>query len=508
MGGLGVRDISVMHELEYGWSLLIFHTLKSVDSREEAMQETIRTIARQKSNFWAAIHESIKASGPSILLNTIPYAREKVYIVTASLIFTILFICRLSSKRLPDEQPPLLTSAFRYNTETVWSTSCSPLSPFIFSYNGPTTDYDESLISVNNHKPIPPLIQLNYDDVLNEWLSYVGSSIMNKSNGHVIYSCDRIGCGGWADRIKGIISAFILSVILQRGLLISVDHPCKLTSVLFPNDSKFAWHQNLRDVNGSSIFLKLVGNSEDRQLVRSSIQQQNYTYLQSFKKLYITGNDLLFDLVMSDSFDQDQFANIDKRYMVLENFYPQLYNRLFTLVQPLTKEKDTILSQQIGNATLICAQMRIGKSSTIPKDVEMLKSKHRNNMLNDMISFIQANLSKNYGNYKIFITTDSEEIRQIAKDRLKELMVDIPGEITHLDRSDVTKACQNFKKVILDFEMLSYCHTSLISNSGFGYFGNLRRPKPFQNLYIYCRKLHIVNSKREWDLIRWKNQPC
>ncbi|KAI0987100.1 hypothetical protein GJ496_008911 [Pomphorhynchus laevis] len=77
MGGLGVRDIRMMHELEHGWSLLLFYTLKSVDPREEAMQETIRTIVRQKSNFWAAILESIKASGPSILLNTIPYAREK-----------------------------------------------------------------------------------------------------------------------------------------------------------------------------------------------------------------------------------------------------------------------------------------------------------------------------------------------------------------------------------------------------------------------------------------------
>ncbi|KAI0982127.1 hypothetical protein GJ496_000577 [Pomphorhynchus laevis] len=46
MGGLGVRDILVMHELEYGWSLLLFHTLQSVDTREEAMRETIRTIVR------------------------------------------------------------------------------------------------------------------------------------------------------------------------------------------------------------------------------------------------------------------------------------------------------------------------------------------------------------------------------------------------------------------------------------------------------------------------------
>ncbi|KAI0987462.1 hypothetical protein GJ496_005503 [Pomphorhynchus laevis] len=118
MGGLGVRDISVMHELEYGWSLLIFHTLKSVDSREEAMQETIRTIVLQKSNFWAAIYESIKASGPSILLYTIPYAREKC----ASL--------WLSARPIESEDCRLSPHEFRDAVNSRYGLTCSdvPLS--------------------------------------------------------------------------------------------------------------------------------------------------------------------------------------------------------------------------------------------------------------------------------------------------------------------------------------------------------------------------------------------
>ncbi|KAI0985811.1 hypothetical protein GJ496_010362 [Pomphorhynchus laevis] len=62
------------------------------------MQETIRTIVRQKSNFWAAILESIKESRPSLLLNTTLYAREK----GASLWLSVRSIesenCRLSAR--------------------------------------------------------------------------------------------------------------------------------------------------------------------------------------------------------------------------------------------------------------------------------------------------------------------------------------------------------------------------------------------------------------------------
>ncbi|KAI0986397.1 hypothetical protein GJ496_011737 [Pomphorhynchus laevis] len=107
-----------MRVLEHGWSLLLFHTLKSVDSREEAMQETIRTIVRQKSNFWAVILESIKASGPSILLNTIPYAREK----GASL--------WLSARPIESEDCRLSALEFRYAINLRYGLTCSdvPLS--------------------------------------------------------------------------------------------------------------------------------------------------------------------------------------------------------------------------------------------------------------------------------------------------------------------------------------------------------------------------------------------
>ena len=42
--------------------------------------------------------------------------------------------------------------------------------------------------------------------------------------------------GGWADRVKGIMSAYAVSIVTNRQLVINITTPCPLTEYLEPNE--------------------------------------------------------------------------------------------------------------------------------------------------------------------------------------------------------------------------------------------------------------------------------
>ncbi|KAL7676234.1 hypothetical protein ACOME3_002490 [Neoechinorhynchus agilis] len=179
-------------------------------------------------------------------------------------------------------------------------------------------------------------------------------------------------------------------------------------------------------------------------------------------------------------------------------------------MRPLNKDAENVLKSILyakGDEKLICVQIRLGRSSSLPQDAEMVISRNRGNLTSEVLEF-SKNLSDTHGGAKVFVTTDSEDVRQEAKSFLRNIMIETEGVITHIDRSNQDIACSNLKKVMIDFHILGMCDISIISNSGFGFFGNLRRKRPYKDLYLYCRGIHKIGSKSEWDKARWRNLPC
>ena len=55
-------------------------------------------------------------------------------------------------------------------------------------------------------------------------------------------------CGGWADRQKGIVSAYVLSVLMDRDFKLDMPRPCDIAVFLAPNQvakSQIALHLKL-----------------------------------------------------------------------------------------------------------------------------------------------------------------------------------------------------------------------------------------------------------------------
>ena len=79
--------------------------------------------------------------------------------------------------------------------------------------------------------------------------------ILNNLNDekYIMYSChinDSNECGGWGDRVKGIMSAYWWSILSGRKLILNVNKPCELSKILEPN--KINWNIKLNKTNISN----------------------------------------------------------------------------------------------------------------------------------------------------------------------------------------------------------------------------------------------------------------
>jgi tryptophanase len=73
---------------------------------------------------------------------------------------------------------------------------------------------------------------------------------------YVQYICEK-RCGGWGDRLKGIVSTFMLSLVLERKFLMKVEHPCDMK--YFFKDYDEYWSEPIIDkINKKQLFMTNV----------------------------------------------------------------------------------------------------------------------------------------------------------------------------------------------------------------------------------------------------------
>ena len=61
-------------------------------------------------------------------------------------------------------------------------------------------------------------------------------------------------CGGWADRLKGIYSAYSWSLISDRKFYIKINEPCELKNILEPNN--IDWNTNFNELYKNNPIIK------------------------------------------------------------------------------------------------------------------------------------------------------------------------------------------------------------------------------------------------------------
>ena len=316
------------------------------------------------------------------------------------------------------------------------------------------------------------------------------SSKNESDKNYVVYECtNEILCGGWGDRLKGIMSAYAISLLTDRYLLIYHVKPCLLDHFFEP--SIYFINATINDDQASKMWYL---NNED---FRKSLSYLNAFNLTS-KYITIRNNLEWIEPLSKNKFYKEKIKELGytERNFKIQFLFKNWYSEIFKLNKRLNEKYLKFLKKaKPSNKTkLICAQVRVGDAG----GTQFMK---RGN-LKIYWNYIRTNFIKNLTDYRIFLTTDTQDIvSEAIKEFGNELVVTNEGPNNHLDLfSKLELNDEKLDKIFLDFHSLQNCQMAIISESGFGKLGVFNRNDPNQNLAMFTN-LRSTSEFKEQKII-------
>jgi len=326
----------------------------------------------------------------------------------------------------------------------------------------------------------------NYNNLkvdLNEYYSFFPNESDKK---YVIYECtDEDLCGGWADRLKGIMSAYAISLLTDRYFLIYNIKSC-LLSDYFESNSYFL-NESINYTQVDQLwFLNDLSYRESLRFVSAF----NFTS----KYISIKNNlDWIEPLSANPIFEKkiNELGYNVKKFKI-QFVFKEWYSKMFKLNSRLNEKYLKFLkkAKPNKNTKLICCQVRVGGG--YDSDVFMEKEKTK-----IYWNYIRINFIKNLTDYRLFLTTDQNDVELEAfKEFGVEFLVTNEGPNNHLDLVYNSKSTnENLDRIFLDFHSLQNCNMAIISESGFGKLGIWNRNNPNENLAMYTNIRSVSESK-------------
>jgi hypothetical protein len=306
----------------------------------------------------------------------------------------------------------------------------------------------------------------------------------------MIYSCQSF-CGGWGDRLRGILSAYILSLLTNRRFMIDMNYPCDILKVIQPNFVNWTYIKP-KSQNRTRLTINTMRSWQvaHRTEISNTVAKTYFPDVwSSYDDIFISTNSDYMRLAFQNPYmlnkTRDLLGKIPASQATMQALFPFLFEILFKPSIPVRNRVDTILAVS-HDRHLICLHIRIGKNPNNPFDHAFTA---RWNTTQAMLAFTD-NYLKNKSSAIVFVAADSGQAVSDVLHHYPNSAMTIVGPILHIDRFDKRSStvCDGFIKVMSDFYLLGECQTSLLSNSGFSSWANRRREKPNEELYIYNEK--------------------
>lgn len=329
----------------------------------------------------------------------------------------------------------------------------------------------------------------------NRQISQEGSDIKLPANNEtcmnrnfIVFRCLKWPmCGGYGDRQKGIISTFLIAMLLNRTFVIIHKDPCELSEFLTPN--LYDWTQCIEYIlsvpvkNTTNIWS--VGNYK----FRNSIQNKNFTDMFRDQVVFIHTNVIMIkEICARPSAPYTLPWAVGKPIAEISGIVLRLLFRPNALLENKIR---TFVKEVPSSRQLICSHIRMGKNPTIPLDDK------RPWTINLTVIFKFLGRFENSSKSTIYVASDSKNVRRFAKGNFS-CAITVNDPIIHIDRykeDQRNSTCAGMQTVVLEQYILSQCDVLLLTHSGFGTMAAYISTKP-QTIFILLKNLTIYKVTR------------
>lgn len=310
----------------------------------------------------------------------------------------------------------------------------------------------------------------------------------------LVYQCYR-SCGGLGDRQKGIVSAYLLAVLTGRTLFVDVQFPCKIDFFLQPNE--YNWQRCKTFISKVAQRDKITFATIDKRDVYEKIFTQSdirSTWTATVVSLTINWYALKIIRHYLNITSKPELEWI--RYTRDENVVRNVLKLLFRPSAAIHKTVNTFLDVNVGNRTLVCSHIRVGRNPSLPNDEDFGRSRGHPDEIK-LFNFLSVYKSKAF---VLYIATDSEHLRKQSSKYFGNFIT-LNKTILHIDRLNVNNAlgCVGFYNAITEQLLLTRCDVLLLTMSNFGTIAGLMRDK-VNGLYTYLTKNNSIVSVSPWKL--------
>ncbi|XP_067672094.1 uncharacterized protein [Haliotis asinina] len=331
-----------------------------------------------------------------------------------------------------------------------------------------------SLVRARQHmKPNRPIE--NSTPVDENTTLHVSDESKSRSRPHkryLIYLCDDMrSCGGWGDRQRGMVAAYLLAVVTGRQFGINMSYPCDIKMFYVPN--MVNWYVLVKDIRGLNWeIVDWMDNRKDEVDVESDFNIQHPSDVIFLK----TNQDIINRIRRSRRYGRNIPKTLkDKsRAKVFQTVWENLMKKSFHFEERL----DRFMSRVPEKTDLVCAHVRMRKNPNMLSDASQI------NALSS-VDTLWRFLSKFKNTSRIFVASDSVEVRNSARKWFGDREIDTDGVVLHIDRQGhASSACIGLEMALLDQAILSLCKVLVVSTSNFSIRGAMMS-KLKQKLYMF-----------------------
>lgn len=281
-------------------------------------------------------------------------------------------------------------------------------------------------------------------------------------NGYLVYDCSKRHpglCGGWSDRISGMLSTFGVAIISRRHFKINHDKPCAFENLLEPN--KYDWKLDESKIPSNAKFMYLIDNNSYN-LRENSVKTNLENYFTDDVTMIRMNWDMTRDFRMRPNIQED-FPWVTK--LQYADIYYGLYHYLFKPGKTVLEKFDGIQKRR-KHELLACSHARAGDIGNAPRNFTKIW-----NFLSKL----------NRSKYDIFIASDQQYVRDAGIKYLQGYnIITTEGQLGNMDHG--RGGCDVFTTSMIDFYTLTTCDLLVITNSGFSIMSAYVRQTP-DNLY-------------------------